>query len=1129
MKNAVKVNNLSFMQANDSQSKLNNKHSFMRSLIKEYLAGLLIFVLSFTISIEVYGQANQPGITTDMVSILSPSPNAASLGKYLEIPVGEYTGIPNIEIPIYQLNQGDISMNLSLSYHAGGIKVDDIASWAGTGWSLNAGGTVIRITRGIPDSYNSQISANRYANDQMTALERQTYINAVYRGTADSEPDLYIARAGDLSISFFEDLSGNFHVLDNNPNIKIQRDLNGIDWIITNGKGIKYKFGAREYTEADTRFRRSDAAEIDGGFFFDVSNWYLTEVEDTKSNKLTFEYVNTIISFLTRGVERMKVPIQANVVDCQPYGEYNYTYNTISGKRISAINFKNGRINIYGGLPRQDCNGDVSIDRIEVINHNGELVKNMKFFTSYFDNNAVGTSGLNYYTAMDQKRLRLDSVREERGNLFDKPYKFTYYISQGLPYRNSNAQDHYGYFNGQNNNTSVSYYSQSSASQQGANKNIDAAFTKECVLTAITYPTGGTMNLELEGNNYVSRRINGPGGGGTEEVIIPLTGNNNNSSTDFHFEKSFTITQADLEGGSYKNAWFRLYTEGLQSGTSATLQFRMLWPDGIYRALQIGIFNVYQLVEGNYKIEADITTEYAGNPYVYFNSSLYYFKQAASTPGDTTLVQLAGPGLRVKRIIHKSFDGPDMVEEYDYNNPNNSSSSGLVGNLPEYVSTQTTVNQRIAQGPNGTLTEYFNCDYKVYSSASNRSLINSKGSFIGYSFVTKTRTGSGNQGRILSKYSNFSEFNDLNYAAAFPFPPNSSQDWKRGLLLKRKFFDATGQERRTESYQYQVLSNSTVNNFGYKVGAHTLMNYSGVNESAIYNSLSVLRYDVSTDAYKLLADTIVEVNNNLSMLADRKYKYSPSGFMLSEIENGSSDGGSYIQRLYYPKDYLANAGSSPSLGSLLEYNILDNPIEEVNLKKINGVEKLISGVVNEYGYDQINQRKIFSLRKVFTSGNDLTTSNNTYNFIQIPSRYEEKWNYGFHDAEGKPRLVTERQLHKTSYLYSYNSQYPIAEIKNVSYATIESVLGGPANVSSFAASNPKDAEVNNLVTNLRSSPLLKEAQIISYTYKPLVGMTSMTDAKGMTTYYHYDAFGRLQFVKDQDGNVVKQNTYHYKN
>jgi len=56
-----------------------------------------------------------------------------------------------------------------------------------------------------------------------------------------------------------------------------------------------------------------------------------------------------------------------------------------------------------------------------------------------------------------------------------------------------------------------------------------------------------------------------------------------------------------------------------------------------------------------------------------------------------------------------------------------------------------------------------------------------------------------------------------------------------------------------------------------------------------------------------------------------------------------------------------------------------------------------------------------------------------------------------------------------------------------------------------------------------------DAAMTTYTYKPLVGMTSMTDAKGLTTFYDYDSFGRLKFIRDQEGNIIKQMDYHYKN
>ena len=53
--------------------------------------------------------------------------------------------------------------------------------------------------------------------------------------------------------------------------------------------------------------------------------------------------------------------------------------------------------------------------------------------------------------------------------------------------------------------------------------------------------------------------------------------------------------------------------------------------------------------------------------------------------------------------------------------------------------------------------------------------------------------------------------------------------------------------------------------------------------------------------------------------------------------------------------------------------------------------------------------------------------------------------------------------------------------------------------------------------------------ITTYTCDPLIGVTSITDPKGYTIYYTYDSFGRLQHVKDAQGNIVSENEYHYKN
>ncbi|HSZ31944.1 MAG TPA: hypothetical protein VK772_01465 [Puia sp.] len=53
------------------------------------------------------------------------------------------------------------------------------------------------------------------------------------------------------------------------------------------------------------------------------------------------------------------------------------------------------------------------------------------------------------------------------------------------------------------------------------------------------------------------------------------------------------------------------------------------------------------------------------------------------------------------------------------------------------------------------------------------------------------------------------------------------------------------------------------------------------------------------------------------------------------------------------------------------------------------------------------------------------------------------------------------------------------------------------------------------------------AQMTTYTYNPLIGMSSQCDADNRISYFKYDPFGRLKVVLDQDHNIVKTVQYHY--
>ena len=77
-----------------------------------------------------------------------PSPTAANLGLYGEIPVSYYTGTPNISIPLYEIKGKQITVPISLTYHPSGIRPEIHPGPVGLGWSLRADGVITRTVRG---------------------------------------------------------------------------------------------------------------------------------------------------------------------------------------------------------------------------------------------------------------------------------------------------------------------------------------------------------------------------------------------------------------------------------------------------------------------------------------------------------------------------------------------------------------------------------------------------------------------------------------------------------------------------------------------------------------------------------------------------------------------------------------------------------------------------------------------------------------------------------------------------------------------------------------------------------------------------------------------------------------------
>lgn len=115
------------------------------------------------------------------------SPNAAELGKYGKIPVSYFNGLPNITIPLTELQAKDYTLPVYLTYHAGGNKPEQHPGWVGLGWTLHAGGCINRIVNGMKDEMGSIEFNYTYAGGNPTWNDMNSEPGYYYHSTYTQE------------------------------------------------------------------------------------------------------------------------------------------------------------------------------------------------------------------------------------------------------------------------------------------------------------------------------------------------------------------------------------------------------------------------------------------------------------------------------------------------------------------------------------------------------------------------------------------------------------------------------------------------------------------------------------------------------------------------------------------------------------------------------------------------------------------------------------------------------------------------------------------------------------------------------------------------------------------------------
>ena len=135
----------------------------------------------------------------------------------------------------------------------------------------------------------------------------------------------------------------------------------------------------------------------------------------------------------------------------------------------------------------------------------------------------------------------------------------------------------------------------------------------------------------------------------------------------------------------------------------------------------------------------------------------------------------------------------------------------------------------------------------------------------------------------------------------------------------------------------------------------------------------------------------------------------------------------------------------------------------------------------------------------------------------------QKINYLKYDPKGKLLMYKKPDGILVSNLWGYNNQFLIAKVENASYPQVIATGVNLMLINDLTTSN---AIILTELKKIRDG--LPQAMVTTYTYDPLIGVTSITDPRGETIYYHYDNFNRLEYVKDAQGNILSKNKYRYK-
>lgn len=1077
-----------------------------------------------------YGQSPQ---------ITPVSPEAAALSKSVNYPVNLNTGIPSIEIPLYKIETGGMTLPITLNYHAGGFKINERSTNVGLGWSLSCDLQITRTINGLDDIAGSSTGGVGYiANTKMkigsstNSSDDPSMAYPLYDGSSsaydlaaglvDGMPDKFNYRLLNKSGSFYfrKDQSGSGYVIVPVPfdNLKISYDgANGV-FTIVDSDGTVYTFGgsvATEYTTVDNNVTSWKCVQVANATNTDVIS-FAYQAKSTIKNVVAgdrIEYYNNGNPCALANFGLNTMYIRAGQVD-QSIGTYEALTLKYPFYRLSSPRY----IEYFGYRPAQalfhlpDLNGQNQlVDRTFTVNQGNisstSTVSGLTLSSISFRGGSVNFSGsdqLNSITVQDPYGTEIRT--------------FNFFQSNVLPVDLAGAQ----YVNG-------------------------SSFNGTYYLDSIQIKNGTTV-FERYGLQYKDKYC---------------FGNHLSGKDAWGYPNDYTVDNSMAEDPAYycnscdPSVW--------QSGPATTVgnqkiteRFQFDISGGCANYLDNVTFNIGNTTNTEkpslYPAQHGILKRiiYPTGGFVDFDFESNKYKLITNY---AQVVRMGG-GLRVRSINY--FDGKSSlpVSQKYYTYGDYEDGIGLLINAPSrsfvdskyeydpYSYSQTTsyltgsgspdLGKDFAPVPSdcydrSCMTLQFSENKTTYLPASALDNTYATGAPIYYTRVTEYNSDLGiKTGKKVSVFYKPNDFSPYSYGPDSKIAgTNINVLQTDGLMGELKYIKDYKYDNgkyvplHSKEYSYTEYSQNQVRvaysffNVIYQVIAG---NYNGTARGLYYYGSTSNYY--SNDDYvagqygiqvgKLLLSTETDkwYRSGDSTSFVTQYSYDANGHMQpSGIVTTNSKGEQVSKTIKYAYDF-----TDPIYVQMTANNMISQPIEEVVTNTT--LNKELSRTKTNYGTVSIASGPTFISPISVDKSNGGNTTYNTLTYDQ-------------YDQYANVLQITGIDKQPVSYLWGYNNKYPIAEVKGATYSSVVNAVNATGvNINTLLTSTD-ETQLTSTINTVRTS--LPNTLINSFTHKPLIGISSQTNPAGNTSYYEYDPFGRLKIARDQNNNILKKYDYQMLN